>query len=441
MSPSQNARTESAKPAAKTASRPASRKTAARPKPVDRGDAERRAALAAQFIPASAAVLDLSEDGAWLQRALPPACSYQSACPGAALPSSAAKADVVVMLDGLDGVADPDALFAQLVRTPKPIVLSCRPRDLESGKASDARLSFYDLTRLFDRHGLRIEATAPLGGGEMIMRLAPAARIVPVAGARIAVVAGRDTFSERLGLQVLMSVLPGDAEVQVFGFAEAGRVSGGFDLTVIGAGTGLLQPLHSDAVFDLASRSRAAVGIFGTQRRELIVRAPVERLIERLDAWFARDEDDLALYGRGVRRAVHLGDWLIAPCPLTTAADDEPLTLGAAALRDMGTDRALEALRGHRHVTAGERGALLCAISAAETVSWCEDPDERLPGPSGEFRGLLMDVFGRGYPEGEAFLVEHDAVRRYRAQVMANVAALQARIAVLLGRQTAMAAA
>jgi hypothetical protein len=440
MSPSQNARTESAKPAAKA--RPAARKTAARPKPIDRGDAERRAALAAQFIPAGAAVLDLSEDGAWLQRALPPACSYLSARPGAALPASAAKADVVVMLDGLDGVADPDALFAQLVRAPKPIVLSCRPRDLdESGGAADERLGFYDLIRLFDRHGLRIEATASLGGGEMILRLAPAARIVPVAGPRIAVIADRDTFSERLGLQVLMSVQPGNAEVQVFGFAEAGRVSDGFDLTIIGAGTGLLQPLHSDAVFDLVSRSRAAIGIFGTQRRELIVRAPVERLIERLDAWFARDEDDLALYGRGVHRAVHLGDWLIAPCPLTTAVDDEPLTLGAAALRDMGTDRVLEALRGHRHVTAGERGALLCALTAAETVTWREDPDERLPGPSGEVRGLLMDVFGRGYPEGEAFLVERDAVRRYRARVMANVAALQARIAALLGRQAAMAAA
>jgi hypothetical protein len=447
MSPSQNARTDSAKPAAKAASAPAPRKTAARPKSADRGGAERRAALAAQFIPASAAVLELTEGGAWLQRQLPPACSYQSVRPGAALPSTAAKADIVVMLDGLDGVADPDGLFAQLARTPKPIVLSYRPRDLaeesgqKDGKAATGQLAFYDLTRLFDRHGLRIEATAPLGGGEMIMRLAPAARIVPVAGARIAVVAGRDTFGERLGLQVLMSVLPGDAEVQVFGFAEAGRAGGGFDLTVIGAGTGLLQPLHSDAVFDLVSRSRAAVGIFGTQRRELVVRTPVERLVERLDAWFARDEDDLALYGRGIRRAVHLGDWLIAPCPLTTATEDEPLDLSAAALREMGTDRALDALRGHRHVTAGERGALLCALTAAETVTWREDPGERLPGAAGEVRGLLMDVFGRGYPEGEAFLVERDAVRRYRARVMANVAALQARIAALLGRHGAMAAA
>jgi hypothetical protein len=439
MSPSRSARTESAKPAAP----PAPRKTTARLKPADRCDAERRAALAAQFIPASAAVLELTGGGAWLQPQLPMTCSYQSARYDAALPASAAKADIVVMLDVLDRVADPDALFAQIARAPKPVVLSCRPRDLAEvgGNTANTQLGFYDLTQLFDRHGLRVEATAPLGGGEMLMRLAPAERIVPVIGARIAVIADRDTFSERLGLQVLMSALPGDAEVEVFGFADAGRVGEGHDLAIIGAGTGLLQPLHSDAVLDLASRSRAAIGIFGTQRRELIVRAPVERLIERLDAWYARDEDDLALYGRGNRRAAHLGDWLVAPCPLTTATDGEPLALTAAALRGMGTDRALAALRNHRHVTAGERGALLCALTAAETVTWREDPDERLPGPSGEVRGLLVDVFGRGYPEGEAFVVERDAVRRYRAKVMANVAALQARIAVLLGRQTATVAA
>ncbi|MDP2483476.1 MAG: hypothetical protein Q8W45_09355, partial [Candidatus Palauibacterales bacterium] len=38
---------------------------------------------------------------------------------------------------------------------------------------------------------------------------------------------------------------------------------------------------------------------------------PLERLIERLDTWFARYQDDVLMYGRGRNNVEHLGDWLI----------------------------------------------------------------------------------------------------------------------------------
>jgi predicted metal-dependent hydrolase len=50
-------------------------------------------------------------------------------------------------------------------------------------------------------------------------------------------------------------------------------------------------------------------------------------------------------------------------------------------------------------------------------------------------------VFGRGYPEGEAFLVDRDAVRRYRTRVLGAVAALRTHIDALLGRANAAHAA
>jgi predicted metal-dependent hydrolase len=98
-------------------------------------------------------------------------------------------------------------------------------------------------------------------------------------------------------------------------------------------------------------------------------------------------------------------------------------------------------LRRHKAVTAGERGALLCALTAAETAAWREEGDDAAPGVPGETRGLLLDVFGRGYPEGEAFLVDRDAVRRYRTRVLGAVAALRTHIDTLLGRANAATAA
>jgi hypothetical protein len=444
MSPPQSTRPDSAK-AAKFAKAVKAASEDALP-PVDaigRSAGDTRASLAAQFVPAGAAVLEIAVGGAWLQRQLPAACSYQGARCGAALPPSAAKADIVVMLDVLDRVTDPDALLAQIACIAKPVVLSYRPRDFmaDGNKAANAPLGFYDLTRLFDRHGLRVETTAPFGDGEMMMRLAPAARVALAGSARIAVVADRGTFSGRVGLQMLMSLLPGEAEVTVLGLDDIGAASAAYDLTVVGAGTGLLRALNSEAVLDLVSRSRAAIGIFGTQRRELIVRGALERLIGRLDAWYARDEEDLLLYGRGCRNATLLGDWLIAQWPLTAATDDEPLALGAAALNTMDADRAAAMLRRHRAVTVGGRGALLCALTAAETAAWREEGDDAAPGVPGETRGLLLDVFGRGYPEGEAFLVDRDAVRRYRTRVLGAVAALRTHIDALLGRANAAHAA
>ena len=42
-------------------------------------------------------------------------------------------------------------------------------------------MSFYDLALLFDRYGFRIECTAPVGTGQVLMRLTPTERLKPVA--------------------------------------------------------------------------------------------------------------------------------------------------------------------------------------------------------------------------------------------------------------------
>jgi hypothetical protein len=52
---------------------------------------------------------------------------------------------------------------------------------------------------------------------------------------------------------------------------------------------------------------------------------------------------------------------------------------------------------------------------------------------------MLIDVFGRAYPEQKFFLVDRDAVARYKARVHGNVAKVGARIGSLL-RNVAVAA-
>ena len=58
---------------------------------------------------------------------------------------------------------------------------------------------------------------------------------------------------------------------------------------------------------------------------------------------------------------------------------------------------------------------------------------------SGKFRSMLVDIFGRSYPEREFFMVDRDAVMRYKARVHRNVAKVAERIEQLL-RNVAVAA-
>jgi hypothetical protein len=253
----------------------------------------------------------------------------------------------------------------------------------------------------------------------------------------VAVVSDGDigSFGGRLGRTMIDALLPGEAEVHHLSFGALGEARAHYDLLVLGTGDSLFQPLIGDDVLDLIGRAKASIGIFGTQYRELIPRPAIERLIGRLDTWFARYEDDVLTYGRGRRNVEHLGDWLIDLFPLTQASDDEPFTIGAE-----GEPREPAAIQRHKRVFSSRPHPLLCALTAAETAAYAEVPSAQAPGiASGTFRSMLIDIFGRSYPERQFFLIERDAVARYKARVHRNVATLRRRIAATL-RDVALAA-
>ena len=277
-----------------------------------------RAELAAQFIPAGARVLDLGASPA-LRTLLPNGCSYVGAgqtgkkrrARAADLsidefPTEAAtRADVIVMLGVLEHVKDIESLFTHLRFCKRDMLVSCYPTDLaKNGERAQGlvnRMSLCDLALLFDRYGFRIESTAPVDESQMLMRLTPMERLAPVASRNVAVISGDDTndLAARLGRQLINAVLPGECRVHHLTAGMLDQAQQNYDLVILGVGSSLFPPLLGDAVVDVISRAKSAIGIFGTQGRELIARPAFDRILDRLDTWFARYEDDVLIYGRG----------------------------------------------------------------------------------------------------------------------------------------------
>ncbi len=414
-----------------------------------------RAELAAQFIPAGARILDLGASPA-LRTLLPNGCSYVGTgkkrrphdinLNSDEFPTEAAiRADVIVMLGVLERVKDIEGLFTHLRFCKRDILLSCYPTDLaKNGERVQGlvnRMSLCDLALLFDRYGFRIESTAPVDESQMLMRLTPTERLFPVASCNVAVISCDDTndLVARLGRQLINAILPGECRVHHLTPGMLDQAQQNYDLVILGAGGGLFPPLLGDGVLEVISRAKSAIGIFGTQGRELIARPAFDRVLDRLDTWFARYEDDVLIFGRGRTNVVHAGDWLIDQFPLARATNDEPLVVNGDLGPEFALDRAIGTIQQHRQVYSTVPVALLCALTSADLAAYAEVPAQQPDLSTGQFRSMLIDVFGRTWPQQKFFLVDRDAVIRYKTRVHQSVSKIGARIAAIL-RNVAVAA-
>ena len=191
----------------------------------------------------------------------------------------------------------------------------------------------------------------------------------------------------------------------------------------------------------MLNRGKASIGIFGTQYRELIPRPAMDALLDRLDTWYARYEEDVLMYGRGRSNVTHLGDWLIDQFPMTQATEESLLTIDEDILKELPLDRTIQTIQRHKNVFSTRLHPLLCALTAAELVAYTEQPDSEMPGMvSGKFRSMLIDIFGRTFPEKNFFLVDRDAVTGYKTRVHDNVGKVGAQIGAML-RNVAVAGA
>ena len=82
------------------------------------------------------------------------------------------------MLGLLETIVDVESFFTHLRFCKRDVVMSYCATNL-IGKCDRAALgwvnsySFFDLARLFDRYGFRIECTAPIDSAQTLMRLTP----------------------------------------------------------------------------------------------------------------------------------------------------------------------------------------------------------------------------------------------------------------------------
>jgi hypothetical protein len=419
---------------------------------------DERAAFAAHFIPAGARVFELNCARMGLRRFLPNGCRYQGCDLIAREPDTltcdlnagefpseaAAQADVIVLLGVLEHIVDVESLFTHLRFAKRDLVISYCATDLTGNCDRTAlgwvnNFSFFELATLFDRYGFRIECTAPVDSVQLLMRLTPAEKLAPVRSCKVAVVSDGEGFGGRLSRHMINTLLPGEADVHHLTFRTLGEARAHYDLVIVGAGDSLFQPLVGDELIDLLARGKASIGLFGTQYRELLPRTGIERLVGRLDHWFARHHDDVLMYGRGRKNVEHLGDWLIDFFPLASASDADQLRIGEE-LDNEPADRAIAAIQRHKAVFSTRPHPLLCALTSAEMAAYADEPAQDAPGiVSGTFRSMLIDIFGRSFPERDFFLVDRDAVARYKARVHRNVARLRERIDATL-RNVAVAA-
>ena len=410
----------------------------------------RRAAAAAAYIPRGAVVLALGAE-AW---AIEPHLRFNSVIRVERSASGEGVTpcdfelgqlppcdwDFAVVLGRLERCGDVPGLLRRLRARGRPVILSYAVGG--EGPADRRALGWVngytrsELPHVVADAGFERVYGEDLGGGELLLRLDPARpRPKPEKSVWVLSCSNLGNFGDRLGVHLISEVMPAHAVVrQVHHFPFDAPRDGAPDLLVVGIGNSMFHETLNEDLAGLLRRVPKAIGIFGTQYRELIQRERMNGLLDSLHSWYARYEADALLYGRGRNNVRHLGDWLIHACPMARPTRDEELRIGAEAWENQPLDRFIAQIQSYRRVGSPRLHPLLCALTSAEEVAYVEQHDYAAAGagPSGKFRSMLIDVFGREHPPGLYWRVDRDSVATYKEKVARNVAQLREDIARLL---------
>lgn len=412
-----------------------------------------RAETVAQFIADGQTVLDIGCGKMALERFIPSNCQYIPAdlvkrddrtvlcnLNNREFPFEAAsRADIISLLGVIEYVVDLPRFFGNLRQTGKSVVVTYHPSNITGHLDRAAlgwlnHLSTAELAELFISSGFQVTNIEKLSDIQMLFKLSPIKRS-SLRAKRVAVLsyANVGNFGDRLGYHLLQSVLPPNAEVHHYFFKPWAMPDlSDFDLLVVGIGNSLFHPILSDELIAALNQVPRAIGIFGTQYRGEIDRNRLRDVIDRLDIWYARHEEDLYLYGRGIQNAVHLGDWLVDAFPMARPNLDKILNIGNEIWEELPLDRTIQHIQQYKTVVSTRLHPLLCALTSAEIVQYSEQRESGSQQASGKFRSMLIDIFGRTYPENQPWQVDRQKVMQYKATVSANMQSMRADIQRLL---------
>ena len=414
-----------------------------------------RALIAADFIPAGSRVLDIGCGAMKLELHLPFGCSYvpsdvvrrddrtivvdlnENGLPARAV----ADADWVVMLGVWEYLYKPAEILAALGRTGKSVLCSYCTRDTTShldrqslGWVNDFSLA--EFIELAQDQGYAVALHKRIDPLQYLFKLTKVAGVAPPRLRRVHVISYNNVgnFGDRLGYHLVNDVLPAHAEVSWGTLRPFTPVADNLDLLIIGIGNSLFGDLMDDPLIQATKKAKSSIGIFGTQYRETLPADHLRRLLEHLTHWYARNEDDVHIYGRGRDNVAHLGDWLINAFPLACGGDDRVLSIGQEIWQTLPLDRTIQRIQLHRKVFSERLHPLLCALTSAADVAYKEQREGGRPAMvSGKFRSMFMDIFGQTFPESSFWAVDRDRVAAYKAQVRRNSDEMRRRLAVMLG--------
>jgi hypothetical protein len=414
-------------------------------------DWERRSVKAADLIPLGSRVLDLSCGAMGLERHLPRGCRYMPCdlvrrdqrtivCDFNKLELPPKQdATPVTMLGVLEFIYDWKEFLKRLREYDLPVVLSYCPADL-TGELDRPAVGWVnhipreELLAGFAEAGFTVRASIPVNSYQRLFRLSPQPPLArPCRKVLVLSYRNMGNFGARLGFHLLNWILPPQTEVTWMPIQPACLPAKDLDMVILAMGDSIFGPVLNDGLLSVVEQVPVSVGIFGTQYRESIDPAKLNRLLDRLTIWLARYEEDVLLYGEGRKNVVHMGDWLISQFPMTRWTIDGRLVVDKWVLDDLPLDRTIQKIQQYREVYSERLHPLLCALTSAERVAYREQrEDGTADGYSGKVRSMLMDVFGRAYPEETFFEVDRDAVASYRARAQALLMELPGLLSALL---------
>ncbi|MGZ5836984.1 MAG: hypothetical protein ACXWJ5_12390 [Xanthobacteraceae bacterium] len=130
---------------------------------------------------------------------------------------------------------------------------------------------------------------------------------------------------------------------------------------------------------------------------------------------------------------------MIDQVPLTRAISSEPLVVNNELVQELALSRAIRTFNGTSRSIRRCRWRSSGALTSVELAAYAEKSVQQPNLAAGQFSGMSIDVFGRACPDQKFFLVDRDAVTRYKASVHPNVAKVGARIGSIV-RNVAVAA-
>lgn len=229
-------------------------------------------------------------------------------------------------------------------------------------------------------------------------------------------------FGDRLGLDLMIRLLPPEAEICISPLPPFWKQpDGSFDLVVVGTGHSIFHKTLDRKLLDFLAKQKCVIGIFGLQYHQMLPAKDVNELFSVLDCWFSRSKYDIDFLGQFSslpRRFAHLGDWLINAFPIVSWVDERTCEIPADFIRSSrDIQRTIQEIQKFRRISSARLHPVLCALTSADEVRYQEQMEMGSECVSGKFRSMFLDVFGRFPEPGEWLKVDRRIVQSYKSSV------------------------